>query len=412
MKQIIIIISALIGMAMIPARAADSEEMLQQYLIVAAENNPGLKQRFNEYMASLEVISQTSALPDPQLAFGYFISPVETRVGPQRFRISATQMFPWFGTLNARGDAAESAARAKYEAFEEAKSGLFNEVRATYYNLYFNRKAIQIVDENISILNTFNSLALIKVETGTVSALDQYRIEMELGDLENRLALLKDEQSVLNVRFFNLLNTSRETVELPDTLWNLDPEYSREALLDSVLNRNHRLLGLEMQKDALVHREEAAKKTGLPQISVGIDYTIVGKGENDLPGQDAFMFPKIGITIPLYREKYRAMVREASILQSAKEFEKDDQANMLETLFENTWKEYLDANRRLGLYSTQVGLANQSIRLLETEYTTASKDFEEILRMERRMLFYSLELEKARTDKQAAVSFISYLTGN
>jgi len=32
--------------------------------------------------------------------------------------------------------------------------------------------------------------------------------------------------------------------------------------------------------------------------------------------------------------------------------------------------------------------------------------------MERRLLKYNLELEKARADKQASISFISYLTGN
>jgi cobalt-zinc-cadmium efflux system outer membrane protein len=68
---------------------------LDVYLQSAAENNPGLKAKFKEYMAALEVIPQVGALPDPTLALGYFISPVETRVGPQRLKISAAQMFPW-----------------------------------------------------------------------------------------------------------------------------------------------------------------------------------------------------------------------------------------------------------------------------------------------------------------------------
>ena len=88
-----------------------------------------------------------------------------------------------------------------------------------------------------------------------------------------------------------------------------------------------------------------------------------------------------------------------------------DRKNLLETLFENAWKDLLDADRRISLYSDQQKLAEQSIRLLEIEYTTANKNFEEILRMERDLLFYRLELEKARADKQAAVSFIDYLMG-
>jgi outer membrane protein TolC len=389
-----------------------AQDVLDRYLIVAAENNPGIKTRFNEYLAALEVAPQVKALPDPQVAFGYFIQPVETRVGPQEFRISASQMFPWFGTLKAKEKVAIQTAKAKYEAFEEEKSKLFNEVRGTYYNLYFNEKAITIVQDNIQILNTFRKLALIKVEAGMVSPVDEYRIEMEIGDLENHLALLKDQQFSLEVAFFNLLNSEHETVILPDILWEEGPGLSKQALLDSILIKNHQLLGLEMQRDALRFREELARKQGKPDFSVGLDYIIVGTGENNLSGNDAFIFPKIGISIPLYRNKYKAMVDEVVYLETAKENEILDRENILETLFENTWKEFIDADRRVDLYIDQQILAENSIRLLETEYATANKNFEEILRMERKQLFYALELERARADKQAAVSFIEYLIGS
>jgi hypothetical protein len=64
------------------------------------------------------------------------------------------------------------------------------------------------------------------------------------------------------------------------------------------------------------------------------------------------------------------------------------------------------------LYENQQELAARSISLLEVEYATADLNFEEVLRMERKQLHYSLELEKARADKQAAVSFLHYLMGN
>jgi hypothetical protein len=166
-----------------------------------------------------------------------------------------------------------------------------------------------------------------------------------------------------------------------------------------------------MQREALMFRQELARKTGSPGFSVGLDYIFVGKGENNLSGKDAFVFPKIGITIPLYRNKYKAMVNEVIYLETAKVNEKLDRENMIETLFENSWKEFLDADRRIFLYDAQLNLAEKSIQLLEIEYATANKNFEEILRMERKQLFYALELERARADKQAAVSFIEYLMG-
>jgi len=389
-----------------------AQQVLEGYLLEAAENNPGLKAKFNDYLAALEVAPQVKALPDPTLAFGYFISPVETRVGPQQFKISASQMFPWFGTREARENVAIQSAKAKYEIFLEAKSKLFNEVRATYFNVYLNRRAIEITRENLIILNTFRKLANIKVESGKVSAVDEYRIEMEMGDLENQLALLVDKQYVLELMFNKLLNKEREQhVITPEVLWITDLALSKEQVLDSIEANNHQLLVLSMQQETLSYRKELASKQGKPNFSIGLDYTFIGQGENMLAGTDAFMFPMLGITIPLYRNKYRAMVNEVMYLQEARGYEKAEKLNLLETIFENAWKDYRDADRRLLLFNSQLELAEQSMRLLETEYATGNKNFEEILRMERKVLTYGLELERSRSDKQAAISFINYLMG-
>ena len=389
-----------------------AQEQLEHYLVVAAENNPGLRAKFNEYMAALEVAPQVKALPDPQAAFAYFISPVETRVGPQQFKFSASQMFPWFGTLQVKEDVANQSAKAKYEVFLESKSRLFNEVRANYFNIYFNRRAIEISRENLEILNSFQNLVNIKVETGKVSAVDEYRIEMEIGDLENHLALLKDNQNVLEVMFINLLNAeSNMEIYTPDVLWTIDIGLRKDQILDTIIGNNHQLLSISLQQEVLSYRKELAKKVGKPGFSIGLDYTLVGQGENNLSGTDAFLFPKVGISIPLYRSKYKAMVNEVVYLQEAKDSEKTNKINLLETLLEKTWKEYLDSDRRIDLYITQQELARQSLKLLETAYSTGNKNFEEILRMERKLLNYGLELEKARSDKQAAISFIHYLMG-
>ena len=389
-----------------------AQDDLHSYLKLAAENNPGLKARFSEYMAALEIAPQVKALPDPQVAFAYFIMPVETRMGPQQAKISASQMFPWFGTLKAKENIAIQSAKAKYEQFEEAKSRLFNEVRSNYFNIYFNKKAIQITRENIDILHTFRKLANIKFESGLVSAVDEYRIEMEIGDLENQLYLLIDTQNYLESVFKNLLNIDQLDINIPETLWVDDFPLTKENILDSIGNNNHQLLALSLQQEALIYRKELAEKQGKPDFSIGLDYIFVGTDNDKFAGTDAFVFPKIGITIPLYRKKYKAMVNEVVHLQTAKEFEKSDKENILVNIFEKVWKDYLDADRRIDLYTSQLELASKSIKLIETDYATGNKNFEEILRMERKLLTYSLKLEKSRSDKQAAISFINYLMGN
>jgi len=407
MKKIMLICICILSL-----QSMQAQEQLQEYLETAALNNPGLKMKFNEYMAALEVAPQQSSLPDPTVVFGYFILPVETREGPQIAKVSASQMFPWFGSLQTKEEVAVQAAKAKYEAFEEAKSMLFNEVKATYFNLYFTRKAIYIMSENRGVLELFKTLALTKIETGKATINDELRVEMELADLENQLALLQDKYALLSIMFNNLLNVDKHNhISIPDLLWDDQIILTKEALLDSIYGNNHQLQSLEYQYESLVSREQAAEKAGFPNISIGIDYTFIGKGENNLSGKDALLFPKIGLSIPLYRNKYKAMVKEVVYLQAAKSDEKFQKEVVLESIFENAFKDYTDGHRRISHFQGQSLLAKQSLTLIESEYSNNNKGFEEMLRMERKLLKYALELEKARVDKLAAMAFIQYLMG-
>jgi cobalt-zinc-cadmium efflux system outer membrane protein len=408
------ILTALILLAGITVR---SQDFLESYLAEAAGNNPGLKSKFSEYIAALEKVSQAGALPDPQVTFGYLIQPVETRVGPQKARISASQMFPWFGTPGVKEDVAMEMVKSKYELFEEAKSRLSYDVKSTYYNLYFIQKAIDITAENIYILNTFRKLALIRVESGLASSVDVLRVEIEIADLENQLSLLKDNYFVMQTGFNSLLNVDgQRTVNIPDSLTNTDFDLTREAALDSVRSGNHQVLQMEFMEASYEKQQIVARKTGKPNLMLGFDYIVVGKSDNPMTspsesGRDAFVFPMVGISIPLYRQKYTSMVKEASLMKESTENGRLDKINMLETTFEKANKDYRDADRRIPLYRGQSGKAKKALNILQTEYETSGKNFEEVLRMERQLLKYKLELEKARTDKDAAIAFINYLMG-
>jgi outer membrane protein TolC len=303
-------------------------------------------------------------------------------------------------------------ARARYEAFEEARAKLFHEVRANYYNLYLNRRAISITRENLDLLSSFSQLARTRIESGRASALDEYRLEMEIGDLENQLAGLVDNEVLLTVLFNNLLHVDRDhPVEIPAMLPETGLGMSVEHVLDTIRAVNPQLRSLALEQEALRYREELANKMGKPGFSLGLDYINTGSGPDNLPGTDAFIFPMVGITIPLYRSKYKAMVNETILLREANNAEQAEKTNLLEDLLEKSWNEYQDAGRRIQLYQSQMELAELSMSLLETAYATGESDFEEVLRMERKLLNYSLELEKARTDKQASRSFILYLMG-
>ncbi len=401
---------------LLPGSKLSAQEDLDGYLKVAAENNPGLKAQFNDYMAAMEKVPQVGALPDPSITFGYFIRPVETRVGPQRANFNLMQSFPWFGLLEAKEDVATEMAKAKYEEFENTKSNLFFEVKTAYYNYYFIEKAIKITEENMEILNIFKRLSLVKIETGNASVVDELRVELELNDLENQLALFKDTKYVLQVKFNNLLNTDDQApIAVPDTLWQDELPEGQLNMLEEIYASNHQLKVIEHKLNAFVNQEVVAKKDGLPKFNLGLSYTIVDENPMSTAvdnGNDAFVFPLVGVSIPLYRKKYKAMVEEAKYLQEGELLRREDKKNSLTTIYENTSKDFNDGDRRIALNKRQAEIAKKVLDILITSYSTDARDFEEVLRIERQLLQYELAYQKALTDKSAAVAFIQYLLGN
>ena len=392
-----------------------AQQELNNYQKIASENNPRLKSLFQHYMAALEKLPQAKALPDPQVAFGIFISPVETRVGAQRATISVSQMFPWFGQLKAQEQVEVQIAKSRYQLFEDAKFRLGFEVKATYNNLYVLREAIDITSDNIQLLSTFKQLATVKFEAGKGSFVDVLRVEMEMTEFENQLELLNDRQMPLQMKFKELLNTEiGGPVIFPDTLWQDQLTFNKQAIYDSILFQNPLLKKLDYQILSLEREVEVAQKSGMPSFNVGLNYINVQE-RSDVTiadnGKDAFILPQVGVRIPLYRKKYQAMIKEKEIKQQAIRYEKEDTSNKLATNLEEGYKDYLGANRRIVLYQRLYGLAKQSLDILLAEYTSAGSDFEEILRMGRQVLKYALELEKARADQNTSVAYIQYLMG-
>ncbi len=415
MKNKIIILSFFL-IFVLTGMAQDTKESLDTYLKIAAENNPGLKAKFSDYMAAMQKVPQVGTLPDPQFAFGYFINPVETRIGPQKATLELKQAFPWFGLLRSKEDVAAELAKAKYEVFENSKSNLFFEVKTAYYNYYFMEKAIKITKENMEILRIFKNLSLVKIENGNASIVDELRVELELNDLENQLALFIDSKKVFLIKFNNLLNReANELIDVPEELWQDKLPYENVILMDSIYNNNHEVKSIDHKLNAFVNQERTAKLEGMPKFNIGVNYIIIGKNPHSSDpnnGDDALLFPSIGVTIPIYRRKYKAMIEETKYLQSAEIAKKADKRNTLNTIFENTYKEFSDSERRIYLNNRQSEIAKMVLDVLITSYSTNSKDFEEVLRIERQLLGYKLAEQKAITDKNAAIAFINYLLGN
>src|SRR5690606_10759427 len=160
----------LVAFLQIVSLNASQSQSLNDYLEIAAENNPEVKAYFNEYLAAMEKIPQVGALPDPELTIGFFFKPMDRFMGKQQADIQLMQMFPWFGMLGTRKDEASNMALAKYKVFEDVKNKLFFQVKNTSYEMYQLETEIRIMEENLEMVKTYERLALTRFQSPATGA--------------------------------------------------------------------------------------------------------------------------------------------------------------------------------------------------------------------------------------------------
>lgn len=406
MKKFILIICIAMGF-----HYSGNAQTLEDYFQIAAENNPGLLAKYKNFEAAIQRVTQVSTLPDPNLSFGYFISPVETRVGPQQARFSLTQMFPWFGTLSAQKDAASLLAEAKYQEFLDARNKLYYQVAASYYPLYELEKLISIEAENQRILSSYKEIATVQFQNDKGSMVDALRVDIMLKDATTELSILNQKKKPLETRFNKLLNRDEnESIEIIDSLQikRIIPDFRKDSLLVS----NPLLEELDLKVQASQAQERAAIKQGLPKFGVGLDYVIVGERTDATisdNGKDVLM-PMVTMSLPIFRGKYKAAQNEAQLMQESYEFQKEEVSNRLISSYEMIGFEIQKQMELIELYEEQIQESEQSLNLLFSAYSNSGKDFEEVLRMQQQILKYQRLKATALSDYHIALAELDYIT--
>ncbi len=465
MKKIFIIISLLIF-----SINSYTQDSLSVYLELAAKNNPDLKVAFNQYLASLEKVPQVGALPDPQASFGFFIKPMAIVAGNQVGNIQVMQMFPWFGTLKLAKDEASEMAKARYEVFNAAKADLFYQVKSNWYLIMKIDREITLVKENLELLESLEKLVLVEFQspttsenstgstgsnamnstpsanmnagsgmsgmnsaqsassppTGNMQATsmstgmgnkttgleDVLRVKMEILDQQNKLALLADQRKTLETGFNALLNRDKNTsVTINDSLDIQPLPAEKLAIADSILANNPMLAMLENEVSSYEAMEQKAKKMGLPMVGVGLNYMINQKREGNtfmMNGNDMVM-PMFSVSIPIYRKKYDAMQKEAQLMQEAGKQQAIGLKNNLQVQYRSFVQNLDDAERRVILYNQQEELARKTTDLLLAGFATTGTDYEEVLRMQYKVLDYGFKRIEAITDYNTSVAMAEKL---
>jgi outer membrane protein TolC len=452
---------------LLSAERIHAQDSLSVYLETAAKNNPAVLQKFAEYQAALQKVPQVGSLPDPELSLGVFLSPMEILGGKQVADIRLMQMFPWFGLLKYAKDEMSLMAKAKYETFRDDKLQVFYDVQRTWYDLHKVNQNIRISEKNIELLRTIERLAIVRFKavpsgnsapanrampsasgqsassgssgmntmsgntansagsssnqaaapmsgssSGSSGLSDVYRIQIETGDLQNNIELLKNQRNTIAAQFNSYLNRPPATaVSLPDTLIADNYQPSFPAISDSILKNNPMLGMIQFEQQSLEARRQMVTKMGYPMIGLGVNYSLINKSEmstSTMNGKDMVM-PMITATLPIYRKKYKAMREETDFLKSANVQNYMATANSLQTEYYQAIQLYQDAQRRIKLYAGQYQLASKTLDIMFRSFASSGSSLTDILRVRQQTLDYEFRQVEAVADYNTSIAWLKRL---
>tara|TARA_Y100001001_G_scaffold75691_1_gene73759 strand:+ start:48 stop:1244 length:1197 start_codon:yes stop_codon:yes gene_type:complete len=354
-------------------------QSLESYLQEAEQNSPMIQALELRYNIAKEKVNEVNTLPNTTVAAGYFVSEPETRTGAQRARFSVSQMLPWFGTITARENYASSMAETEYAEIVIAKRKLALSLAQSYYNLYGIQAKQKVLQENIELLKTYETLALTSVEVGKASAVDILKLQIRQNELQQQNEVL--EQSYLSEQavFNNLLNREEriavevvEEMEIPedDTILNKDD-----------LSLNPELLKYDQLYESVTQSEVLNQKENAPSFGIGLDYIPVSEREDMAMsdnGKDIVM-PMVTFSIPIFNNKFKSVTRQNELRQKEIEFQKEERLNVLENAYASAISQRNQARIAYRTQAKNLEQAKDAEEILIKSYETGTINFNDVL---------------------------------
>jgi outer membrane protein TolC len=361
------------------------DELVQE----ALQENLQIQAAKKNWEAALQKIPQAQAMPDPILSYSHFGQSIETRLGPQRNKISVSQLFPFFGKLGLKGEIANQNSSVVEQQYHSVMADVMLKVKEAYFSLYLIDRSIRIGQEEQDVFRRLSRIAIKRYETGQTGQQDALKAQLEISKVTEKLLSLHQIRKVILAELNFLLNRradspigETEEISMPERKLSLEElvgwarEYRPELRrANSVIQKNRESLKL-------------AKKDYYPDFRIMLDYVDIGAGTTDHPedGRNAWM-ASVGVNIPLWRKKLRAAEAEAVIRLEASEEVYANLENETLSRISALYFELETAKQQVELYkNTLLPQAEQALKASEIGYLAGNVDFLNLLDSERMVL--------------------------
>ena len=353
-------------------------QKLDYFIQSALENHLVIQQKTAELDALKFVKDQSSPWSDLSIDGGYNLA----KNGMENWSISLMQSVSLSGVTRAEKQVAAEGENVSFWALKDVQKQVVVEVSELYYELAVVREEISLQEQNYQTYSELEKLAQNQVSSGKGKMVDVVRAQINKKESEAVRKVLLEKEQDLKERFNILLvRPSKAGIEVDQI--DLDNTFQ------GVDFANHPLMkGAEAKIKYVEAQTELAKKVGSPVLSFGVEYM------NMNPMMDAAkheVMPMVGVSLPLFRKKYKARVKQSLSDRLAVEKEKDWLANQLEREHRKLQSDIKQKNIQVQFAKEKVEQLEEAKELLIGYYISNGESFDELMRIQQEVLSVKMD---------------------
>ncbi|WDQ18080.1 TolC family protein [Rhodopirellula sp. P2] len=373
----------------------------------ALATHPSIAAARQKVAAAQHRIPQVTALEDPMLGNTFWPihdQALQTAGGRIGHQFSLSQKVPWPEKLDARGAVAARDVQIAMAEIRRAEIEIIEAVQLAYYELWLADELIRIVEDNTELVEDLIKVSEARYKTGG-SQQDVLRAEIEGDRLEEQLIGLRQQKEQARADLgalvrqpMNLMPTAVDEIGVSEAAPQL------EVLVAEAEACNPTLQGLaaEIARDRA--KESLACLQQYPDFQLGIGYSIVSDDHDVISpvanGHDNINF-SVGVTLPIWRDKINAGVREAAHDRSATTLRREAEQDKLRGTLRRQVAAAYASIEQLELYRERlIPRTEQTLEIATADYQGKKADFTDLIATYRELL--SLQVQVARAEARLA----------
>jgi cobalt-zinc-cadmium efflux system outer membrane protein len=316
----------------------------------ALKNNREILTVANKAAAAEHRIMPAQSLPDPMVTFGYQNTSLSTynynKDGDSYWIATASQMFPYPGKRELRGDVAKADAEGQKAFLEALRLRVVSRVKELYNDLFLAYKTLDILQEKIDLFTRIEGAALARYSTGTGS-----QQEVLMAQTEKYMILERQEMYRQKIQSLEAMlnSTAGKAPTAPLGRPKQLVSTKIDLTLDELTRKAYEASPEIRVKEKIIAASEAklqmAKKEFYPDVTLNMGVNQTG------PEFQSMYMLTASVNVPIYfQTKQEPAVKEATFSLSEAKQDLEATKLTLASALKDNYSMMRSAEKQLDLY--------------------------------------------------------------